>query len=910
MTFNDWLACLSRRLRNGSYGNAKRRKSRLSSAAQIEQLESRIQLSSGPISEGPASRIYLKPTGTGLGPPVVASDSAGDYVVAWGTSKDNGTTISSSAMFQRFQASGVPQGSTVTIASSTTITSFVGDPAVATDNTGDFVVVWIANLPNLTVQAQRYNSSGVAVGARLAVSAPTMHLVNPLVAMDSAGDFAVAYSNSSTNAVIIRRYNSTGVIQGPDINLSLQSPSLAMGNAGNFVVTGIDSHQNVTAQRYSLTGALQGTAITVYAPASTTAAPISPRVAMDHLGDFVVDWQTSPTTSAASVFARRFNSTGIPTGNVIPVTTTAFLDTTPTGPAIVPITSDATGDFALVWQSSTQGQGFVQVYSAAGKQLGFPTPLDPQVLVNMSVSMDSTGDFVVSGLGYQNGPDAYGVYTQRFLAASALNHAPVGTTTTVTTLEDKTYIFHTSDFGFSDPNDSPPNQLLAVNISTLPVVGALTVNGLAVTAGTTVPAADISSGKLKFTPVANKNGNTYASFTFHVQDDGGTQGGGSDTDPTARAMTINVTSVNDVPVGTPKTVTTLEDKAYVFQVSDFGFNDPNDSPPNSLLDVKIVTLPSVGMLTVSSASVTAGESISAGAITNGLLKFVPVTNKNGSAYGSFTFKVQDNGGTANGAIDTDSTARALTINVTSVNDAPVGTAKTVTTLEDKSYVFQLSDFGFSDPNDTSANSMVDVKITTLPTAGSLTAGGAAVTAGEHISTGAITNGLLKFVPVANKNGTAYSSFTFQVQDNGGTANGGVDTDTTARKLTINVTAVNDAPVGTAHVVSMAKNSSYQFTTTDFGFTDPNDSSPNGFLAVRITTIPTVGSLTDNGTAVTAGTTIAVADITNGKLKFTPATNGTGTAYASFTFQVQDNGGTANGGVDTDLTPRKMTISVT
>ena len=33
--------------------------------------------------------------------------------------------------------------------------------------------------------------------------------------------------------------------------------------------------------------------------------------------------------------------------------------------------------------------------------------------------------------------------------------------------------------------------------------------------------------------------------------------------------------------------------------------------------------------------------------------------------------------------------------------------------------------------------------------------------------------------------------------------------------------------------------------------------------------------------------------------FTPAANANGTAYASFTFQVQDDGGTANGGVDLD-----------
>ena len=52
-------------------------------------------------------------------------------------------------------------------------------------------------------------------------------------------------------------------------------------------------------------------------------------------------------------------------------------------------------------------------------------------------------------------------------------------------------------------------------------------------------------------------------------------------------MTVNVTAVNDAPSGTNNTVTTLEDTAYTFAAADFGFSDPNDSPANALLAVKI-----------------------------------------------------------------------------------------------------------------------------------------------------------------------------------------------------------------------------------------------------------------------------------------------------------------------------------
>ena len=49
-----------------------------------------------------------------------------------------------------------------------------------------------------------------------------------------------------------------------------------------------------------------------------------------------------------------------------------------------------------------------------------------------------------------------------------------------------------------------------------------------------------------------------------------------------------------------------------------------------------------------------------------------------------------------------------------------------------------------------------------------------------------TGGLLAFTPAANANGTGYASFTFQVQDDGGVANSGTDTDLTAKTMTINV----------------------------------------------------------------------------------------------------------------------------
>ena len=65
------------------------------------------------------------------------------------------------------------------------------------------------------------------------------------------------------------------------------------------------------------------------------------------------------------------------------------------------------------------------------------------------------------------------------------------------------------------------------------MTGTLTLSGVGVIAGQSISAADIAAGNLVFTPTANANGVGYASFTFQVQDDGGTANGGVDLDPTA-----------------------------------------------------------------------------------------------------------------------------------------------------------------------------------------------------------------------------------------------------------------------------------------------------------------------------------------------------------------------------------------
>ncbi len=115
---------------------------------------------------------------------------------------------------------------------------------------------------------------------------------------------------------------------------------------------------------------------------------------------------------------------------------------------------------------------------------------------------------------------------------------------------------------------------------------------------------------------------------------------------------------------------------------------------------------------------------------------------------------------------------------------------------------------------------------------------------------------------------------------------------------------NNAPAGTDTTITIDQGGFHAFSAADFGFSDVDG---NALAAVLISTTPAAGSLTLNGAAVAAGTSIAAGAL--GGLRFTPVAGASGNGYASLTFQVQDNGGTANGGVDTDPTPNTVAFNV-
>jgi hypothetical protein len=627
----------------------------------------------------------------------------------------------------------------------------------------------------------------------------------------------------------------------------------------------------------------------------------------------------SAATASASVTVNPVNDPPIGTdATMVTAEDTPFVFTTAsfgcTDPADTPADNllaveisslPASGTLTLGGTAVTAGQSISRVDIAAGSLVYTPvTDANGTGYASFTFKVQDDGGVANGGV------DLDTVARTLTIDVTAVNDAPVGTSTSITAIEDTTFVFNAAAFGYTDPRDTPANNLIAVQISTLPGAGSLLLNGVAVGAAQSVSIADINAGNLVFNAAAGANGAGYASFSFRVQDDGGIAGGGADLDAVARTMTIDVTSVNDAPTGTSKTMVTLEDTPVVFTLADFGYSDAGDTPANNFLAVKIGALPTAGNLMLNGVAVAGGQAVLATDIATGKLVYNAAANAHGAGYASFTFQVQDDGGTAGPGVDLDAVARTMTIDVTSVNDAPTGTNRTLVTLEDAPVTFTLADFGYADASDTPADSFVSVTIASLPGAGSLELNGAAVGAGQSIATADIAAGKLVFSPGANAHGAAYASFTFEVRDSGGIAGGGVDLDTVARTMTIAVTSVNDAPIGSDKTVVATEDTPFVFDVAAFGFTDPGDSPANGFAQVEVSSLAAAGALTLNGVAVTAGQHIGVADIAAGRLAYTAASNAHGAGYASFTFRVHDDGGSADGGADADAIARTMTIDVT
>jgi hypothetical protein len=358
----------------------------------------------------------------------VASDSSGNFVVVW-TSEDG----SSSGVFgQRYASSGAPLGSEFRV--NTYTASYQGIPAVAADSSGNFVVVWNSyeqDGANYGVFGQRYDSSGVPLAPEFRVNTfTTSNQRLPSVASDSSGNFVVVWSSygqdGSSYGIFGQRFASSGAPLGSEFRVNTYGtlyqnfPSVASDTSGNFVVVWTGDFQDgstfgVFGQRYASSGAPLAAEFRVNT--YTTARQYAASAASDAAGNFVVVWTSDGQDgSNYGIFGQRYASSGRPLGSEFRVNTytTAYQ-------SLPAVAADSSGNFVVAWTSLAQDGSsdgiFGQRYASSGAPLGSEFRVNTyttDVQSRASVGADSSGNFVVVWESLDQDGSGFGVFAQRY----------------------------------------------------------------------------------------------------------------------------------------------------------------------------------------------------------------------------------------------------------------------------------------------------------------------------------------------------------------------------------------------------------------------------------------------------------------------------------------------------------------
>lgn len=656
--------------------------------------------------------------------PLVAALADGGWVVTWtSTGQDTGA----GGIFQQaYNADGTTRGGEAQVNASSVFNQT--SPQITALADGGWVVTWLSDLQDgdgWGVYQQAYNANGTTLGAETQVSTTSANdqTLQQITALADGG-WVVTWpsygSDGSARGVYQQAYNASGLPWGDEIQVNTEtahnqsSPQITALSDGGWVVTWQSDEQDgseygIYQQAYDADGTPRGDETRVNT--ETDGNQMSPQVTALADGGWVVTWDSYDQDIWGNIYQQAYDAEGNQLGAETLVNTFTFGEQ-----SARQVTALADGGWVVTWRSFGNDGNlygvFQQVYDADGSSRGNEIQVNAYTIEDQKSPQTTAladGGWVVTWESYDQDGSSYGVYQQAYNAdgtvrggetrvntytadwqrsptISALadggwvvtwhsnsqdgagigiyqqrfdatgqiygtNHAPTASDATRTVTEDTTYTFTIADFGFSDGSDG--DSLSAVIISSVPLWGALTLDGVTVHAGDAIDPSDIAAGKLVYRPSMDANGEGIASLTFKVVDDGGTAGGGFDTSST-HTVTFDVASVNDAPTASDNTVSMFEDVAYTFALSTFGFSD-YEVENDAFSAVIINTLPNAGTLTLNGEAVEAGDRIDADDIATGRLVYMPPADAYGDGLASLTFQVVDDGGTENGGVDTSGT---------------------------------------------------------------------------------------------------------------------------------------------------------------------------------------------------------------------------------------------------------------
>ena len=192
-----------------------------------------------------------------------------------------------------------------------------------------------------------------------------------------------------------------------------------------------------------------------------------------------------------------------------------------------------------------------------------------------------------------------------------VNDAPVITRAALTVSEGGTVVLGAANIGVTDP-DSATFTFTVSNVSH--GTFQTTTDGVTWTDTVTFTTEDLNAGHVRF---VHDGGEDAPAFSIQAYD-----GADDNSSSNVLAGSVDFTNVNDAPAGSDHTVTTARIRPTRSAIG-FRLQRPNDAVPNSLLAVKMASVPGGGAA-VQWRRGDGGPSVSANDIVAGLLKFVPL----------------------------------------------------------------------------------------------------------------------------------------------------------------------------------------------------------------------------------------------------------------------------------------------
>ncbi|MFZ9794513.1 MAG: Ig-like domain-containing protein, partial [Gemmataceae bacterium] len=350
------------------------------------------------------------------------------------------------------------------------------------------------------------------------------------------------------------------------------------------------------------------------------------------------------------------------------------------------------------------------------------------------------------------------------ITINQVNDPPVGNPQSVTTNEDTTY---TGTLSGSDVE----NSVLTFSLVNMPSKGVVILN-------------DVQTGAFTYVPNVNANGSD--SFTFKVND------GSADSLPVV--VNLQILPVNDAPVLANFGVTGLEDTTISLNLADFtnAFSDPEN---DSLASIKILSLPSTGVLKLSGNNISLNQLILSNQIDN--LAYEPVLNE----YGTRQFTAA--------AYDGASFSEAATISLIVVPSNDIPTLSAINPLagatEDTPFEITYSVLSAASNAADVEDSSLSFRVASV-TNGILESWDGSQWVPASNTTVLAANQKLRWTPPANTNGIL-DAFTVVALDSGGLESA------TPVLVRVTTAAVNDVPVANAQSITPTEDTTYTGTLT-------------------------------------------------------------------------------------------------